>query len=66
MNIFLMILKQVCFFIACIKSYGENCQYPCSPLCINQTCDPVNGTCLTACVGESYGGKCSAGIVDIY
>ena len=52
---------QRCYFVACDKSYGENCQYPCSPLCINQTCDPFNGTCLTSCKDKSYGDKCIAG-----
>ena len=56
-----MIFKRRCYFVACSKSYGENCQYPCSPLCINQTCDPLNGTCLTSCKEVSYGDKCIAG-----
>ncbi|XP_034321052.2 uncharacterized protein [Magallana gigas] len=30
----------------CIRSYGENCQYPCSVHCINKTCDRFNGNCL--------------------
>lgn len=30
----------------CIQSYGENCQYPCSGQCINQTCDRFNGNCF--------------------
>nr|XP_022311625.1 receptor-type tyrosine-protein phosphatase epsilon-like isoform X1 [Crassostrea virginica] len=45
--------------IACSKSYGEDCQYQCSPSCINQTCDRFNGTCLTTCLKESHGDKCS-------
>nr|XP_022311645.1 multiple epidermal growth factor-like domains protein 10 isoform X2 [Crassostrea virginica] len=45
--------------IACTKSYGENCQYPCSPHCINQTCDPLNGTCLSSCRNEYFDDKCS-------
>ncbi|XP_078329582.1 receptor-type tyrosine-protein phosphatase epsilon-like [Crassostrea virginica] len=52
--------------IACDKSYGENCQYPCSPFCINQTCDPFNGTCLTSCKDKSYGDKCFAEITEEY
>nr|XP_022305066.1 multiple epidermal growth factor-like domains protein 10 isoform X2 [Crassostrea virginica] len=50
----------------CSKSYGENCEYPCSPFCINQTCDPFNGTCLTRCKDKSYGDKCIAEIREEY
>nr|XP_022306114.1 multiple epidermal growth factor-like domains protein 10 isoform X2 [Crassostrea virginica] len=46
--------------IACDKSYGENCQNPCSPFCINQTCDSLNGTCLTSCIREYFNEKCSS------
>nr|XP_022305554.1 multiple epidermal growth factor-like domains protein 10 isoform X2 [Crassostrea virginica] len=42
----------------CNNYYGEDCLYPCSPLCVNQTCDRFNGTCLTACKNESFGDKC--------
>nr|XP_022306098.1 receptor-type tyrosine-protein phosphatase alpha-like isoform X1 [Crassostrea virginica] len=48
--------------IACTKSYGENCQFSCSPNCINQTCDPINGTCLTSCRTEYFDEKCSTEI----
>ena len=59
-------LKQWPDFAGCDKSYGENCQYPCSPLCINQTCDPFNGTCLTRnCTDKSYGDKCFAGTLNL-
>nr|XP_022305063.1 receptor-type tyrosine-protein phosphatase epsilon-like [Crassostrea virginica] len=47
---------------ACDKSYGENCQFKCSSLCFNQSCDPFNGTCLTSCKDNSYGDKCVADI----
>uniref|UniRef100_K1R1W2 Multiple epidermal growth factor-like domains 10 n=1 Tax=Magallana gigas TaxID=29159 RepID=K1R1W2_MAGGI len=42
--------------IECIQSYGENCQYPCSGQCINQTCDRFNGNCLCdgKCEIQSY------------
>nr|XP_022311632.1 receptor-type tyrosine-protein phosphatase epsilon-like [Crassostrea virginica] len=46
--------------IACNKSYGEDCKFPCSPHCINQTCDPFNGTCLTSCEDNAYSDKCIA------
>nr|XP_022311640.1 multiple epidermal growth factor-like domains protein 11 [Crassostrea virginica] len=52
--------------IACTKSYGEDCQYQCSPSCINQTCDRFNGTCLTTCLKESHGDKCSTEILGEY
>nr|XP_034321035.1 multiple epidermal growth factor-like domains protein 6 isoform X1 [Crassostrea gigas] len=32
--------------IECTHSYGENCQYPCSGQCTNQTCDRFNGNCF--------------------
>nr|XP_022311639.1 receptor-type tyrosine-protein phosphatase alpha-like [Crassostrea virginica] len=48
--------------IACTKAYGENCQNPCSEFCINQTCDPFNGTCLTSCRTEKFNEKCSSEI----
>ncbi|XP_078327550.1 uncharacterized protein LOC111113525 [Crassostrea virginica] len=34
---------------ACTWSYGEDCQFPCSRRCINQTCDRFNGTCISLC-----------------
>lgn len=34
----------------CVYSYGENCRYLCSVLCINQTCDRFNGRCLFGCI----------------
>lgn len=34
----------------CVYSYGENCRYLCSALCINQTCDRFNGRCLFGCI----------------
>nr|XP_022311206.1 uncharacterized protein LOC111116503 [Crassostrea virginica] len=34
---------------ACNNSYGENCQYLCDPICVNQTCDRFDGTCQRAC-----------------
>ena len=62
---FLLIFKQRCYFAACDKSYGENCQFTCSSLCFNQTCDPFNGTCLTNCKDNSHGDKCVAGTSNI-
>ena len=53
-------------FAACDKTYGENCQYQCSPLCINQTCDRIDGTCLTSCKERSSGEKCIARTFYIY
>nr|XP_022305779.1 protein draper-like [Crassostrea virginica] len=48
--------------IACTKSYGENCQSACSPLCSNRTCDPFNGTCLTSCITEYFDKMCTSEI----
>nr|XP_022305532.1 receptor-type tyrosine-protein phosphatase epsilon-like [Crassostrea virginica] len=39
--------------IACNNSYGENCQFPCHPFCVNQTCDRFDGTCQHACPDSS-------------
>lgn len=39
----------------CHQSYGENCMHPCSELCINQTCDRFNGTCLLGRKGTKQG-----------
>lgn len=47
--------------IACIQSYGENCQFPCSIHCYNQTCDRVNGRCLLGCKDGFYGELCDRG-----
>lgn len=46
-------------FIACKGSFGENCQYPCSFDCINQTCHRTDGSCLYGCVD---GKPCIQGI----
>lgn len=67
------ILKLCLWFLGileCVKSYGENCQYPCSQHCINQTCDRFIGTCLSWCQERFYGQKCNHGnfgikIIDI-
>lgn len=45
----------------CGLFYGENCQYPCSAYCINQTCDIINGSCLYGC---KKGKQCAEGIFD--
>lgn len=42
-------------YLECVLSYGENCQHPCNELCINQTCDKINGSCLYGC---KKGEKC--------
>ena len=42
-------------------SYGEDCQFPCSRRCINQTCDRFNGTCISLCEIRN-GGNCDQGI----
>lgn len=40
-------------------SYGENCHFPCSVHCINQTCNRKNGSCLYGC---EDGYQCDEGI----
>lgn len=42
----------------CYKSYGENCNFKCSVLCINQTCEKLNGNCLVSCSDEE---ECDTG-----
>ncbi|XP_078330668.1 uncharacterized protein LOC144624644 [Crassostrea virginica] len=44
--------------IGCVWSYGEDCQYPCSKHCVNQTCDRFNGSCLSVCDSGFHGQKC--------
>lgn len=49
------------FFKSCLYSYGENCRYPCSLHCTNQTCDRLNGSCLTGYADRFYGKFCDRG-----
>lgn len=49
------------YVIACVQSYGENCQHPCSQHCYNKECDRFNGTCLTGCTHEFHEQKCNKG-----
>ena len=51
-------------FLACNNSYGENCQYPCDPFCVNQTCDRLDGTCQHACPDSSK--SCGVGMWYIF
>lgn len=48
-----------CIIQACVQSYGENCQYPCSQHCYNQTCDRFNGRCLYCCTEGFNGDLCN-------
>nr|XP_022311211.1 multiple epidermal growth factor-like domains protein 11 [Crassostrea virginica] len=48
---------------ACNNSYGENCQYLCDLICVNQTCDRFDGTCQRAC--PDYSSKnCDVGKLE--
>lgn len=47
--------------LACVQSYGEHCQHPCSFHCYNKTCDIFNGRCLLGCKDGFYGGMCDRG-----
>lgn len=49
------------YVIACVQSYGENCQHPCSQHCYNKECDRFNGTCLTGCTHGFHRQKCNKG-----
>lgn len=53
----------IIFFInlACVQSYGEDCRYPCSLQCYNNTCDRLNGRCLLGCKNRFYGELCERG-----
>ncbi|XP_078328156.1 uncharacterized protein LOC144623567 [Crassostrea virginica] len=44
--------------IGCMQSYGENCQYPCSKHCVNQTCNRFHGICQFGCESGYHGQKC--------
>lgn len=52
----LLVMKNVSQISECTFSYGENCKYPCSIHCINQTCERFNGSCLYSC---KDGEKCN-------
>lgn len=56
------VLKNVItiYFLECMLTYGENCQFPCSVHCINKTCNKKNGTCLYGC---EDGYQCDEGII---
>lgn len=54
------------FISECVKSYGENCQNPCSQHCLNQTCDRFNGKCLFWCEEGFYGEKCDKGRIFFF
>lgn len=47
--------------IACVQSYGEHCQHPCSLHCYNKTCDRFSGRCFLGCEDGFYGGLCDRG-----
>ncbi|XP_078329609.1 EGF-like and EMI domain-containing protein 1 [Crassostrea virginica] len=42
----------------CMQFYGENCQYPCSKHCVNQTCNRFHGICQFGCESGYHGQKC--------
>lgn len=47
-------------------SYGEDCQYPCSKHCVDQTCDRFNGSCLSGCDSGYHGPKCDQGKIHLH
>lgn len=49
----------VCFNSACdSKTWGPGCSYNCSPGCVQQDCDPVNGQCRQGCYPGLLGDFC--------
>ena len=61
---FLLITHSVCIFtsVGCVLSYGEDCRYPCSVHCVNQTCNRFNGRCVFGCHDGFSGDQCYQGI----
>lgn len=57
----LLLYSCLYFIIECSQSYGENCRYPCSSHCYNQSCDKFNGRCLYCCTDGFYGELCDKG-----
>ena len=49
-------------YSGCILSYGEDCRYPCSKHCFNQTCNRFNGICQLGCESGYHGYNCEQGI----
>ena len=52
----------ILLYSVCITSYGENCLYPCSKNCVNQTCNRFHGICQFGCESGYHGQKCDKGI----
>ncbi|XP_078327574.1 uncharacterized protein LOC111116514 [Crassostrea virginica] len=46
---------------SCVLSYGEDCLYPCSVHCVNQTCNRFNGRCVFGCHDGFSGDQCYQG-----
>ena len=53
---------QIINYSGCMQSYGEDCRYPCSKHCVNQTCNKFNGICHFGCESGYHGQKCEQGI----
>ena len=50
-----------CVATVCPKhKYGRNCSLPCREICLNQTCDPPTGHCLS-CYPGYIGNECEDG-----
>lgn len=52
--------------LGCVLSYGEDCRYPCSKHCVNQTCNRFNGRCVFGCQIGISGVQCFQGILVKY
>lgn len=48
--------------LVCVRSYGEDCRYPCSKQCVNKTCNRFNGWCVFGCHVGFKGAQCFQGI----
>ena len=62
--VFILMYKssmKILYHSGCMQSYGEDCQYPCSKHCVNETCDRFNGNCQFGCVRGYHGQKCEQG-----
>ena len=58
-------VKQKLSILGCVWLYGEDCQFPCSKHCVDQTCDRFNGSCLSWCDSGYYGPKCDQGKMNL-
>ena len=51
--------------VGCVDSYREDCRYPCSTHCVNNTCNRYHGRCVFGCDDGFIGEKCNRGTRSI-